>query len=1186
MRLSRLELIGFKSFINRTVLEFPSAISAIVGPNGCGKSNIVDALRWVMGEQSARHLRGHLMEDVIFNGNETHPATGMAEVSLVFDNEDGRGPADYNTFSEIVVTRKLFRSGESEYSINKVSCRLKDIIELFLGTGVGNKAYSVMEQGRVEEMINAKPEECRALIEEAAGTSKYISRKEGAERKLERTHQNLLRLNDIVREIERQIRSVELQAKKAERYKALKETLKEKELAWGALQRKGLNEEIFGHEERLNVIEDRSVQLLVSLRSKEAEGEETKRMLLDGEREISSLQESTYQSKVLINTEEQKTEFFKRDQSDLVNASERARIEIQDMQDKLQKLSAEIEGLKKAGEEFVQLSLFEGSQLRAKEEELEKIRAEIDRARLELEQEKSLLLEAMNLESQLKIEMLDYERQHDESDAELSRVQNEQTDIRSSLESWTQKRVDRGAVLEGFDDRAKRIEAELAEATEKLKEWDGLKAGHEREFASLKEQSQEARSKLVSLEDLQKNYEGYQEGVRAIMFRQQREEGCEGVHGLVADVIEAPEPVEKALTAVLGDRLQYIIVQSHADGLEAIDYLKRESAGRGSFIPRRLNAKGAKSVPSTEPEVISPLLGLISVKDGFREIAEYLLGDVMMVKDLKAGLSLWGRNGFVSTLVTPEGEVIDPMGVITGGSLDNLQGNFLFQKRRMKELETELGSLETQLKAKENEVEAIGRQIQLAETRKSELIEDNHRLEIERVQSEHELLQANQEVARFEAALKRQVHVSEDLSSRKDRLNESISACEVKIQCQRQDRTDRERALEGKEESLSRMSENLRLIESEVMESRVRTAALGEKKENTRVNLENRITLQDELNQRVGTVESQLAEMKEKRVRINEQIQLAEGSLKEGQAALESVEGKLVRQRETYRDHSRRLAEMEESIKEIRGLVQESQEEKSQVQLVLSEKRLSLQHLVDNLQEKYTSDLSQVPIPTGVPDDENFPDRLPDEIEELRGKIERMGEVNLTAIGEFEDLNTRFEFLSHQKEDLETSVADLQRTIAKLNRFCRLRFKESFDEINQRFQVMFTRLFQGGKARLVLTDENDYLRTGVDIIAQPPGKKLQSTTLLSGGEKALTAISLLFSIFLTKPSPFCFLDEVDAPLDDANVERFLETVKEMSEISQFVIITHNKRTMQAADVLYGITMADPGVSKVVSVRMN
>ncbi len=1186
MRLSRLELIGFKSFINRTVLQFPPQISSIVGPNGCGKSNIVDALRWVMGEQSARHLRGHLMEDVIFNGNETHPATGMAEVSLIFDNEDGRGPADYSTFSEIVVTRKLFRSGESEYSINKIPCRLKDIIELFLGTGVGNKAYSVMEQGRVEEMINAKPEECRSLIEEAAGTSKYISRKEGAERKMERTHQNLLRLNDIVREIERQIRSVELQAKKAERYKSIKETLKEKELAWGALQRKGLTEEISEQEEKLRAVEDRSVQFLVSLRTKEAEAEETKRAQLDGDRVIGTLQESVYQSKVQIQSEEQKAEFFKRDQTELMHASERAQFEIQEMQGKLQKLSAEIEGLKKAGEEFIQLSLFEGSQLRAKEEELDQIRVQLDRARSELEQEKGLLLETLNLESQLKNEQLIHEKQHEGIEGELSRVQNEQTDVRLSLETWAQKQLERGVVLEGFGERAKGIEAELAEATEKLKKWGGVKAGHEREFEDVKGQLQEARSKLVSLEALQKNYDGYQEGVRAIMFKQQREAGFEGVHGLVADVIEAPETFEKALTAVLGDRLQYIIVQSHEDGLEAIEYLKRESAGRGSFIPRRLSSKVTKSVPLTEPEVVSPLLELISVKDGFGEIAEYLLGDVMVVRDLKAGLSLWGRNGFVSTLVTPEGEVIDPMGVITGGSLDNLEGNFLFQKRRVKELEIQLSELETQLKEKENDVEAMGQQMDLAEAKKSELIEESHRLELEQVQSEHELWQADQEVARQEERLKSLEQEQADLFSSKQRLDEEIREWEAKIVHQRQECTSRERELEGKEEALSTMGEELKKVESEVMESRVRTAALGEKKENTRVNLENRIALGDELSAKVQSIESQVAGMKQKRARVEEQILLAEGSLKDGKTALEGVEQRLERERETYRDLSRRLAEMEESMKETRGLVQESQEKKNQLQLLLSEKRLSLQHLVDNLREKYASDLSQVPIPTGSPDEENFPDHLPDEIEELKGRIERMGEVNLTAIGEYEDLKSRFEFLSHQKEDLEKSVADLQRTIAKLNRFCRLRFKESFDEINQRFQVMFTRLFRGGKARLVLTDEDDYLRTGVEIVAQPPGKKLQSITLLSGGEKALTAISLLFSIFLTKPSPFCFLDEVDAPLDDANVERFLEVVKEMSETSQFVIITHNKRTMQAADVLYGITMAEPGVSKVVSVKMN
>ncbi len=1186
MRLSRLELIGFKSFINRTVLQFPPEISAIVGPNGCGKSNIVDALRWVMGEQSARHLRGHLMEDVIFNGNETQPATGMAEVSLVFDNEDGRGPAEYSTFSEIVVTRKLFRSGESEYSINKIPCRLKDIIEFFLGTGVGNKAYSIMEQGRVEEMINAKPEEFRSLIEEAAGTSKYIGRKDGAERKLERTHQNLLRLNDIVREIERQIRSVELQAKKAERYNSIKGTLKEKELAWGALQRKGLTEEISEHEEKLRAVEDRSVQYLVSLRSQEAETEETKRALLDGEREIGSLQESVYQSKVQIHSEEQKTEFFNRDQTELMRATERAQFEIQEMQTKLQRLSAEIEGLKRVGEEFVQLSLFEGSQLTAKEEELDQLRVKMDRARSELEQEKGLLLEALNLESQWKNEQLSNERQREEVARELSRAQNEQTNVRLSLESWAQKQLDRGAVLEGCGERAKGIQAELTVATNNLQEWGGVKAGHEKEFENSKELLLDARSKLASLEALQKNYEGYHEGVRAIMFRQQKEAGFEGIHGLVADVIEAPETVEKALTAVLGDRLQYIIVQSHEDGLEAIEYLKRESAGRGSFIPRRLSSKGTKSLPLAEPEVVSPLLGLISVKDGFREIAEYLLGDVMVVRDLKAGLSLWGRNGFMNTLVTPEGEVIDPMGVITGGSLDNLQGNFLFQKRRVKELEIQVSELETQLKDKENDVAAMGQQMDLAEARKSELIEESHRLELERVQSEHELWQADQEVARLAERLKSLEHEQADLTSSRQRLDEKIREWEEKIERQRQERTSRERELEGKEEALSGMGEELIQIGSEVMESRVRTAALGEKKENTRVNLENRITLRNDLSEQVRSIESQVAKMKQKRARIEEQILLAEGSLKDGKTALEGVEQKLARERETYRDLSRRLAEMDESMKETRGLVQESQEEKNQLQLLLSEKRLSLQHLVDNLREKYASDLSQVAIPAGGPDEENFPDRLPDEIEELKGRIERMGDVNLTAIGEHEDLKSRFEFLSHQKEDLEKSVADLQRTIAKINRFCRLRFKESFDEINQRFQVIFTRLFRGGKARLVLTDENDYLRTGVDIVAQPPGKRLQSITLLSGGEKALTAISLLFSIFLTKPSPFCFLDEVDASLDDANVERFLEMVKEMSQTSQFVIITHNKRTMQAADVLYGITMADPGVSKVVSVQMN
>lgn len=1184
MRLKSLELIGFKSFANRTALQFTSGVTVVVGPNGCGKSNIVDALRWVMGEQSAHHLRGRLMEDVLFNGSETHAPTGMAEVSLVFENEDGRGPTEYSGFSEIVVTRRLFRSGESEYSINKVPCRLKDIIELFLGTGVGSKAYSIVEQGRVEEMVNAKPEERRSLIEEAAGTSKFRSRKLAAERKLERTHQNLLRVNDIVREIERQIRSMELQARKAERFRSLRGELKDKELLSATLQRKDLEGEISGCGENLRTVEDQSVQYIVSLHSKEAEGEEARRALLEGEREIGLLQETAYQHRVQIQGEEQKIDFFKRDQVELRDNREKAQADISETQGKLQALLGEIEGLKKAGEEILQLSLFEGSYLQGKEKELEDIELQIRGAQSELERDKEILIETLSRVSHLKNERLDSEKRREEIERELSKKQKEQNETVHSLETWKQKREEMSGVLDHCLARARGVKGEISEATDRFKEWGTVREEHEKELVSLKEQWQGVRSDLVSLEALQRTYEGCQEGVRTIMFKRQNEAVFGGIHGLVADMIEAPEPFEKALTAVLGDRLQYIIVQGHEAGLEAIEYLKHESAGRGSFIPCRLSPRVRRSLNLTEPEVLASLLDVVSVKEGYSEIAEYLLGDVAVVRDLKSGLELWNRNGFNNTLVTPEGEVIDSMGVITGGSVEGLEGSLLSQKRRMKELENRLSEFEAKVQEKEKDTEAAKKQLENGEARRSLLMEEDHRLELERVQLELGLLQADQEVARLEEALQGLAQEQEDLSDGLRSLEGRILECKTEIEDLIRMHAEKSRDLAEKEEALSRLGGEIKVIESQVIESRIRAAALSERKENARLNLENRIDLQDDLSERIRSRESQIAGLDQKCAWIKETALLSEKALEEGKIALRELEGKLEGERRKQRDISRRLADMEEAIKEIRPLVEASQEEKSRLQLLLSEKKLSLQYLAENIREKYTVDLLEVSL-EGI-DEGISRENLSDEIEEHRSRLERMGEVNLTAIGEFEDLNERYQFLSQQKQDLEKSMADLQQTISKLNRFCRLRFKETFDEINQKFQEIFVQLFRGGKARLVLTDEGDYLETGVEIVVQPPGKKLQFISLLSGGEKALTAVSLLFAIFLTKPSPFCFLDEVDAPLDDANIDRFLGMVKEMSQSSQYVLITHNKMTMQAAEVLYGITMEDPGVSKVVSVRMN
>ena len=1185
MRLKSLEMVGFKSFAERTILQFPPGIASIVGPNGCGKSNVVDALRWVMGEQSARHLRGQLMGDVIFNGSERLPPTGMAEVSLILDNEDGRGPAEYSSLAEIMITRRLFRSGESEYEINKISCRLKDIIELFLGTGVGNKAYSMVEQGRVDEMINAKPEDRRALIEEAAGTSKYRSRKLVAERKLERTHQNLLRVNDIVREIERQIRSMELQAKKAERYRALKQELKDKDLAWSARQKKILESEIAQVEMKLKESEDRLAHLLATLHTKEAESESLRLSLLETEREVGAKQEAVYQQKVLHQGIEQKIHFTRKDRDELEETKRKIQTELASMQDKLQALSREIDELKKAQESFVQLSLFEENFLKDKETELEKVRSEISSLQSGTEQEKGTLIELANRTAHLKNDLGAAERKRGELQAGLARNREENSGAFQSLASWTEKREERKAALERSSERAGEVERESNEASAAIQKWTREKEELEQKITALKERLQDARSLLLSLEELQRNYDGYQEGVRAIMLKRQRESAFEGVYGLVAEVIEAPEDYEKALAAVLGDRLQYIIVQSHEAGLKAIEHLKQESSGRGSFIPMRLSKKGERRpLPLGQPEVIAPLLERVSVKEGYREIADYLLGDVVLVRDLPSAFQLWSRNGFINTLVTLEGEIIDPSGVVTGGSVKSLEGSFLSQRRRIKELQALSSEIESQLHEEDNGFGILRERLERMEARRAVLVEESHNLALEKVRLEHDLLQAEQEVARLNETLQGRAQEAADLSEMLKSVEEEIAGGHRQVEAVTRERTEREKTLAERQEALAVLTRESETLEANVTDSRIRGAALGERKEHVHLDLENRLKLRQDLLEQVGSREAQRAEAAAKGKGLEEALRAAEASLEDEKKGLAELEERLEGSRREYREMSRCLTEIDEAIKEVRPLTEATQEEKNRFQLMISEKGFHLQHLADTLREKYGLELKE--IQGDNPAESFLEEEVQRDIEELRRKLERMGEVNLAAIGEFEELSSRYQFLSQQKGDLEKSIADLQSTIAKLNRICRSRFKESFEEINQKFQDIFPRLFRGGKAHMVLTDENDYLETGVEIVGQPPGKKLQSISLMSGGEKALTAVSLLFAIFLTKPSPFCLLDEVDAPLDDANIDRFNEMVKEMSQISQFILITHNKRTMQVAELLYGITMEEPGASKVVSVKMS
>ncbi|MBM4297359.1 MAG: chromosome segregation protein SMC, partial [Deltaproteobacteria bacterium] len=514
MRLKRLEMIGFKSFAEKTVVELNPGITAVVGPNGCGKSNIVDALRWAMGEQSARHLRGHQMEDVVFAGSDTLPATGMAEVSIVFDNEDGRGPAEYNNFSEIMITRRLFRSGESEYAINKVNCRLKDVIELFLGTGVGSKAYSIVEQGKVDELVNSKPEERRALIEEAAGTSKYKSRKIVAERKLERTQQNLLRVTDIVREIERQIRSMELHAKKAERYRALRGELKDKEVGFGVVQRDRFQQESTRQEARLNAVEDQLAEHLATLHGKEAENESVRLALLEADKAIGVEQENVYQQRTQIQSDEQKCQFYRKDLAQLEQSEQAAHAALATLDERSKLLGQEIDELGKAQESFIQLSLFEETFLRDKESQLGVLQADLRMVQSGIEREKEALIECANQIVYLKNDALAKEKRHGEISRQLSRCQDELSQAASSLGACESKQTDSTAALAQCVDsvRERNLDASLLSAS--LQSLGQARLAQEKKLTALRAQLHENQSRLASLEDFQRNYEGYQDGVR------------------------------------------------------------------------------------------------------------------------------------------------------------------------------------------------------------------------------------------------------------------------------------------------------------------------------------------------------------------------------------------------------------------------------------------------------------------------------------------------------------------------------------------------------------------------------------------------------------------------------------------------------------------------------------------------
>ena len=1183
MKLKSLEVIGFKSFVDRLHLSFPEGITTIVGPNGCGKSNIVDAVLWVIGERSAKHLRGKLMEDVIFNGTDGRKPLGMAEVSLTFSNEDGSVPEAYEQYSEITVTRRLYRSGESEYLINKVPCRLRDITDLLLDTGIGVNGYSIVEQGRVEHLIDANPQDRRFLIEEAAGIAKYKERKRLALMKMEATQQNLLRIQDIVAEVKRQIVSLERQVKRAEEYKAIRKEVKEIEIRFALQEYAELSEKGEAARGYLKALRERELEISSQAAQKEALIESMRLSGMEGEEKLRSLQQEVFELGRKIQRMENEIEFFRREEEGLQKQENQSIEEVRESLLAWRGTRRERRRTEQVRQGFEEERCENEEILKEWETIFKDYRTTYQELSEELEAEKVKLIEILtqltsfkNRQSHLEERKEDLQkriRSNGEESEEVSVKLKQLED--ANFEKMKEKELSL-SIQSIFQEEKVRLEGEIEGIKEVLRQ-------KQTERSSLEETLRQDRSRYLSLKELQENYEGYEKGVRSILLRKREEqETWKGISGAVADILEPDPKYEIPLEAVLGQRLQYLIVEGEKEGMEAIAFLKKESLGRGSFIPKGIQERESGNQVSHEEGKPSPLTRFVKVKEGFAPIAKFLIGDVGVVENWEEAHHWMKEDGGFGTLVTLEGDVLKRSGVMSGGSRD--QGLGLLERRReIRDLERRVKEAEEECRKAYDEEECLQKEISEKESLLEERRKEIQGKEIEILHQERDLEGLKKEISQFQQRMEVLQFEGQELEEEKQDIAEEMGTVSAQMEEEEAIKQEKEKELQSSKKKVEEVREGTEELGGKITEKKVYLASLEEKQKGLEGQIQNLSEGQKSLKGQVLKKMKGIRGCRGEAASLREKIQQWEKELEDSLKEYRLKEEALSTQKEKVETLSNEWKEVEASSRYMRRELEDVRQKVHEEEILTSEVQLKLSHLQDSMKERYGATLSSSIGASPV----EFPkEEMSERLAELKSALEGFGEVNLMAIEEYQELKQRHDFLTEQQTDLHQALDTLRKAILRINRTTMKRFLETFHLVNEKFKEVFGRLFKGGQASLLLLDEQDPSTTGIDIIAQPPGKKLQNIDLLSGGEKALVATALLFGLFMIKPTPFCLLDEVDAPLDDANINRFIELVKEFSKKSQFLIITHNKNTMEAAKTLYGITMETPGVSKVVSVRLN
>jgi len=1181
MKIKKIFVNGFKSFMDRTEIPFPIGISAIVGPNGCGKSNMVDAIRWAMGEQSAKQLRGRHMEDVIFNGTGEYKALGMAEVSIIFENGDGSFPPPHTDASEISVTRRLYRSGESEYLVNNIPCRLKDIQEIFMDTGLGNRAYSIIGQGTIGSIVEQKPEDTRAMLEEAAGITKYKKKVEESRRKIELTKGNLQRVEDILVEVQRQMRSLKLQAAKARRYKAIGNEIQRLELILNANSYKEWKEESNNRIESTETLLQEEIARSTELARIHAEIESMHLDLDKKDEEIAQLRNVYLECKEKVNRKESILESLaseKRMQAEMEKRFKKEKESIEkrlnELQDEHNTLLRQVEQVKKTAERLEEEISLLDKRLKGRQASLKQVKEEYEEARSQLNsgvsREVSLTQESGYLSKRI-----------GEITDSRSRLEKEQFEVGNKMEELTRVSKRKTEIREALAQKLRDVDEDMNRVSEERNELDQMKKAAETDLKMAEADLNIYETRLSSLRTMTENFEGYKIGVRTIMKADDLDARREGrILGLVADMIQVEPRLEQAVEAVLADKLQYIVVERQQDGKEAVDYLKIRAKGRSSFIPLRdLNENKDNGHHNGFPL----LKDLVSVSESYRPLIHLLLGNAAVVQDLDKAIAVWQENGRDQCLVTPDGDMVDINGVISGGKLAHSSHGILARKREIRELTHKVEKRKSDRETLVNRFAQISQEISKKETYLNELMDEKSDCQEKINDLDKTIFQLSHELDQLDRLL---VRISEDLAQnhkKQQEHDEALTRIESEIaQCKEKRRRVEEYVAE-KEFELRESEEEYEQFRNELADFRMNHGRAREEERGLIRELERIDDFTEEARQALDKTHEEIlaagASFQEYLKREEDLRERLSGFYVE----LEQAESRVNEAQQRRQEFHNTIREMEKRGEAIRVELEDLRERIHRAKMEQSEFSFKLNSLVEMVREKFNMNLHEVY--AEYLEEDFSPSEIKDQLEHQKILKEKLGEVNLTAIQEHEALKERHTFITEQRDDLLKSIDSLNQAIRRINRTSLEKFRETFDEVDKKLKDVFPILFNGGTAGLKLVDDTRPLESGVLVQVQPPGKKLSHMGLLSGGEKALVAMALLFAIYLIKPSPFCLLDEVDAPLDEANIDRFNNLLKEIKKYSQIILVTHNRRSMEIVDRLFGVTMEKQGISKMVSVNL-